>query len=300
MTKRNTTHCVLYHANCYDGLGAAWAIREQLGDAADYIPVQYGEAPPDVTGKHVIIADFSFSPLVLRIMEEKAASLTLLDHHASAKDMLQDYQCLCPGTHIEFDMKRSGAMMAWNHFHPNQEPPLLLQHIQDQDLWNWEMPHSEAFLRNLSSYPMSMQTYDKVANFSSDEYEQFVRQGQGLVAQFKTFVSEFVNRALPVELDGIQGFHVATSHHFRNEVGSALARKRNTFGLLWQVDSNCIKVSLRSVDQCDVKDIAVRFGGGGHPTAASFNLPLERLPELIAGKLQSPLYAASLMDTPRT
>ena len=258
MTKRNTTHCVLYHANCYDGLGAAWAIRKQLGDTADYIPVQYGESPPDVTGKHVIIADFSFSPLVLRIMEEKAASLTLLDHHASAKDMLQDYQCLCPGTHIEFDMKRSGAMMAWNHFHPNQEPPLLLQHIQDQDLWNWEMPHSEAFLRNLSSYPMSMQTYDKVANFSSDEYEQFVRQGQGLVAQFKTFV------------------------------------------LLWQVDSNCIKVSLRSVDQCDVKDIAVRFGGGGHPTAASFNLPLERLPELIAGKLQSPLYAASLMDTPRT
>ena len=218
MAKRNTTHCVLYHANCYDGLGAAWAIRKQLGDTADYIPVQYGESPPDVTGKHVIIADFSFSPLVLRIMEEKAASLTLLDHHASAKDMLQDYQCLCPRTHIEFDMKRSGAMMAWNHFHPNQEPPLLLQHIQDQDLWNWEMPHSEAFLRNLSSYPMSMQTYDKVANFSSDEYEQFVRQGQGLVAQFNTFVSEFVNRALPVELDGIQGFHVATSHHFRNEV----------------------------------------------------------------------------------
>ena len=60
MAKRNTTHCVLYHANCYDGLGAAWAIRKQLGDTADYIPVQYGESPPDVTGKHVIIADFSF------------------------------------------------------------------------------------------------------------------------------------------------------------------------------------------------------------------------------------------------
>ena len=48
--------------------------------------------------------------------------LLLATERAVAKDMLQDYQCLCPGTHIEFDIKRSGAMMAWNHFHPNQEP----------------------------------------------------------------------------------------------------------------------------------------------------------------------------------
>ena len=145
---------------------------------------------------------------------------------------------------------------------------------------------------------MSMQTYDKIANFSSDEYDQFVRQGQGLVDQFKNFVAEFVHQALPIELDGVPGFHIPTTHHFRNEVGAELARKKNTFGLLWQIDADSIKVSLRSVDQCDVKDIAVRFGGGGHPTSASFKLPLDRLPELIAGKLESPLYAASLLDSP--
>ena len=32
---------VLYHADCLDGFGAAYAAWEKFGDTAEYIPVQY-------------------------------------------------------------------------------------------------------------------------------------------------------------------------------------------------------------------------------------------------------------------
>ena len=38
---------VLYHANCHDGFGGAFAAWKKFGDAADYVPMRYGMAIPD-------------------------------------------------------------------------------------------------------------------------------------------------------------------------------------------------------------------------------------------------------------
>lgn len=289
------THIVLHHGRCPDGLGAAWAARQVLGDSADYIPMEYDTSPPDVTGKHVVIVDFSFKPMTMRILEEQAASVVLLDHHATAKEMLSGYQCACPGTHIEFDTGRSGAMMAWNHFHPGTEPPPLIHHIQDRDIWTWADPNSIPFLRHLDTMPLTFETLDDVAALDADGYEAFVDKGRGLVTQFEQFCKGFIEIAQPLHLDGIDGLQVSASHHFTSDVGNQLARKMNTFACIWYVEKpGTVKVGLRSVDDTDVGEIAVRFGGGGHKHAAAFRMPAERLPELVAGKLLSPMYAASL------
>ena len=34
---------VIYHKNCTDGFGAAWAAHELLGSKAMYVPAQYDE-----------------------------------------------------------------------------------------------------------------------------------------------------------------------------------------------------------------------------------------------------------------
>src|SRR3970040_843082 len=57
---------ILYHANCYDGFGAAWSAWLKLEglDAPrqhDYIPVLYGDPPPDgLDGQDIVIVDFSY------------------------------------------------------------------------------------------------------------------------------------------------------------------------------------------------------------------------------------------------
>ena len=37
---------VLYHADCPDGFGGAYAAWKKFGDTAEYIPVKYGRTPP--------------------------------------------------------------------------------------------------------------------------------------------------------------------------------------------------------------------------------------------------------------
>ena len=38
---------ILYHGDCPDGFGAAWASWKKFGDGAEYIGVHHGDNPPD-------------------------------------------------------------------------------------------------------------------------------------------------------------------------------------------------------------------------------------------------------------
>jgi oligoribonuclease NrnB/cAMP/cGMP phosphodiesterase (DHH superfamily) len=67
------TLCI-YH-NDDDGFGAAWVIKRFYG-AGEFVPAQYGQEPPDVRGKNVIIVDFSYKrPVMERLIEQVSPAL---------------------------------------------------------------------------------------------------------------------------------------------------------------------------------------------------------------------------------
>ena len=101
------TRLVLYHANCMDGFSAAWAVWKKFGDAdTEYLPAKYGDAPPDVTDRDVVIVDFSYKRDVMLTLNRAANQLLCLDHHKTAEADLKDLPF------ARFDMERSGAGMA--------------------------------------------------------------------------------------------------------------------------------------------------------------------------------------------
>jgi hypothetical protein len=59
MTEQAPTLCV-YHHPCADGHTAAWAVWRRFGSAVKFHPGVHGQPPPDVTGEHVVIVDFSY------------------------------------------------------------------------------------------------------------------------------------------------------------------------------------------------------------------------------------------------
>src|SRR4051812_45752863 len=98
---------VMYHGNCPDGFGGAWAAWQKLGDAAVYCPVNHGDPPPALApDANVIMVDFAYSRDLILAMHDAVASLTILDHHKSAQETLGDLDF------ATFDMDRSGAMMS--------------------------------------------------------------------------------------------------------------------------------------------------------------------------------------------
>ena len=163
----------IYHGNCADGFSAAWAVWKRFGDSVEYIPGVYGESPPDVTGKNVVIVDFSYKRPVLAEMLKAANSILVLDHHKTAESDLGDgyegdsrffsmahfigtidwkrygnnlYQDDCENAgkavYTLFDMYRSGAGIAWDFFHAGTPRPRLIDYVEDRDLWRFSLPHS--------------------------------------------------------------------------------------------------------------------------------------------------------------
>ena len=76
---------VIYHADCIDGFGAAYAAWRKFGDAARYIAMHHGDSwqPEDYAGHAVYILDFSFPPETLAQLAGSASSVTPSASHCS-------------------------------------------------------------------------------------------------------------------------------------------------------------------------------------------------------------------------
>src|SRR5277367_4902796 len=109
----------IYHGNCADGFGAAWVVRKALG-AVDFHPGVYSEPPPDVTGREVVMVDFSYKRPVLLGMAKSAESILVIDHHKTAAEDLASLPV--PNIDAVFDMEHSGAILTWNHYFPGERP----------------------------------------------------------------------------------------------------------------------------------------------------------------------------------
>ncbi len=280
---------VIYHADCPDGFGAAYAAWLALGDSADYLPAKHGDAAPDVSGRQVWILDFAFSAERLEQMREQAESVTLLDHHKTAQDQLRCLSC-GPKFTLLFDLKKSGARLAWEHFHPDQPLPYLIARIEDRDLWNWQFDDSRELLSVLDTLGFDFQAWHALRLQAEDPVARaaLLEQGRALRRQFEGLVNSAAKGAFELTLLGHPTLAVNAVSEFTSDLGNILALRTGTFAVVFKIDSaQFVKVSLRSLPGFDVSQIALQFGGGGHAQASAFRLPMSRFPEFLAGTLQA-------------
>lgn len=262
---KNYSH-VLYHRGCPDGFGAAWAAWKKLGNAAQYIPVQYGEPFPEMpAGAEVITVDFCYPKERLLELRGKVKSVVVVDHHKTAFDSSGDL----PDTH--FDMNHSGAVLSWMHFHPEKPVPELLLYVEDRDLWRFKLPDSREFSAALSSYEMKFDLWEGLATMGLDK----LRHDGGVILRMQARkVEEICARAYWREIDGHK-VPVANATSFTSEVGDRLCQLHPTapFSAFFYDIEGLRCWGLRSPGRMDVSAIAKKFGGGGHPSAAGFTEP---------------------------
>lgn len=277
----NRRPLVLYHANCADGFCAAWVAHRKLGDGADYLPVQYGQEPPDAAGRDVLILDFSYKRLILEEMSRKAASVIVLDHHKTAQAELAAIGCdpisgyLAGGKTLlcVFNMDKSGSRLAWEHFFFGKPSPWLVDYTEDRDLWRWKLPNSREVSAALASLPRDFATWDDLdarGVVGNRPPESLAGEGRAILRYQSQLVDSIAAAARECDVGGHKVLAANTSCLF-SEVAEKLAAGR-PFGAAWFVRSDGKKQwSLRSRDGgIDVSEVAKRHGGGGHRNAAGF------------------------------
>jgi nanoRNase/pAp phosphatase (c-di-AMP/oligoRNAs hydrolase) len=260
---------VLYHKNCPDGFGAAWAAWRLVGHQAEYIPVNYtDEEVPDVVGRHVAIVDFSYPRDVLERLMEESASLIVLDHHKTAEEQLEGFP------NAIFNLERSGAFLAWEWFHPDTNVPHLILYIQDRDLWQWNLWHSREFSAGLFLVPREFEEFDHIYERQDGSgVTELIHRGEAVI-QYQNKIHEIMaGHAILVEVGGTKVWAVNAPALFRSDVGNILAKKDEVgIALIWWFSGkkNQIGCSLRSRPGISVLPLAESFGGGGHAQAAGF------------------------------
>jgi len=275
--KRN----LIFHAGCPDGFGAAWAARRAWGDDARYIPRSHDDDfdPEQFEDELVVFADISIANPMLRRLGEVAAELLVLDHHLTARDHFASDPSLenaltANGHRVHFDLEQSGAMLAWNHFHPDEPAPDLLRYVQDQDLWNWELPESEEINAAIGSYPRRHSDWDKLA---ARPIGSLAEEGRPIVRANRIEVARAMAHAHPVAIGDLR-IEAVNARHPRAEIGHELATRAKfgkPWGIVYRVVGSRVDCSIYSLGDCDASAIATRFGGGGHRNASGFSVSLK-------------------------
>jgi hypothetical protein len=265
---------VLYHADCLDGFGAAWAAWQALGEAAHYQPVRHGDPLPELpTGVKLYILDFCYPPELLCAAVTRAEQIVVLDHHISAQTAYERFLQLggeVPSNlRVHFDQAHSGCVLSWNYFHADQAVPPLLAHLEDRDLWRHQLPGTQEI--NLALYSRLPVPFAAVESLPLSDLRQ---EGTVLRRQQHSTVQRLLQARHPLTLLGVEGLAVNAPPQFASDVGEALAHQSGTFGLIYHYHGGRGRweCSLRSQGDFDVAALASRLGGGGHRNAAGFTL----------------------------
>lgn len=308
---------VIYHANCTDGFGAAFAVWLKLGDEAEYRPMNYTndralleDVVASATNRETYILDFSFPRDVMDAIFENAKRVVWLDHHKTAFEMWgqpsEDPRYKETSSHscILLDNNKSGALLAWEYFHPGTEVPMLIQHIDDRDRWQFKLDGSKEFHATLAS--QKPWTFEQWHKYTLEPYEvDFdIREGAAILRAHSQNVQAALKQArscviIPVIIDSAasykapwvwgnsaefgdfcfaSGLAANAPSFLASDLGHELANKSGTFGLVWSMAGDGqIHCSLRSNGDYDVSAIAKAFGGGGHRNAAGFSTDIDTL-----------------------
>lgn len=272
----NKPLCIYHGPNCLDGFTAAWVVRKHFASYAEPKEVEfhagvYGKEPPDVTGREVIIVDFSYPLDVLERMAKDASSITVIDHHKTSAEALLGH--LPPGVVAYFGMERSGARLAWDFYFPEKEAPDIVRFVEDRDLWRFRYEDTRAYCQYLGSFDQSFEQWDYAAE-GGIETSAIIVLGQELLRQHERHLRTCLQMGARVMTIGGHTVPVCNVPvMYASDAGNRLAAPASFAAAYFDTETGR-QFSLRSTDEgLDVEEIAKLYGGGGHRNAAGFKVP---------------------------
>lgn len=263
---------VFYHRNCLDGFSSAWAAWKKFKDKAKYFSLNY-QAPFEYTFRRKKIYFFDVIPKreVLEDLIEKDNEITIIDHHISAKRILDLNEF--ENVEIMLDMKRAASVLVWQYFFPKKKIPELLLYVEDMDLWKFKKSYTREILSTINLSDFDFLKWDKLNKEIEDKNtkKKYIEAGKKIIEYQNKTIEEMVQKAKKVKI-GRHKALVVNSSILISEIGAALIKKMPPLAIIWFEAGKEKRVSLRSNGKIDVSKIAEKYGGGGHKKAAAFAL----------------------------
>lgn len=286
---------VISHYPCCDGFTSRLVCYIFMNKyyptkSVTYINGYHNSTLPDLEqfqDKNVLICDFSYRKDFLLKMISVVKNLLIIDHHKSAEKDLADID-----DHYKiFDMNCSGAYLTWKYFFPTDPVPLLIQYVQDRDIWTKKLPNTDCFASWFYTLPFDEKIYSEYLD-DQKLLDGIEKQGKSYYELNNYYTNESASYSSPkFSKIGNQYYFVTyvNTSVLKSDIGSAIFQKYplSDFSVTYSINdwTNSTSFSLRSTnDRVDVSTIAFSFGGGGHRNASGVKL------NLVTNSLPSAVY----------
>lgn len=279
---------VITHDNCVDGCCSRAIFENLFQEEAEYLQIDhadYNEKFPERVAKlnnilsqyinaDIYMADICLPTKYIKPLLERNNNVVILDHHDTAisyVNELIEFKENNPTVKLEinfsYDNTESGALLTWKYLHKNEMIPNVIKYVSEGDVWKFFHPNTKFFYTGLlDNKQPNDYTPEFWQNLIKDEMivENFVQQGIPIREQFLEQVQKYVNKAVPITLEGKNGSIVFCPSEYRSEAGNLISIQNKGFALLIEEEDDFIKCSLRATEPVICNDIAKAHGGGGH------------------------------------
>ena len=282
-----------YHYPCSDGVASCWIVNKKE-DGIECIKMK-PQFHLDLgrlglcKGANIICVDITPNKETLIKLDGICNSLTILDHHKSNREMLDELEWEKSELIKVFDMNRAGCQITWDYLFPGEERPWFINYIADRDLWKWELPDSKEI--NTGLFEMKYTTLEKLdelyASNKDDIYQSIKEVGMEKMKMDKYILDKCIKMSQYCYLHMLNGdkYTVILGNpptDLRSDYGNQVLLtepkvrgEKIMISASWHLDfySEEWWISLRSLTpDVDVSAIAKQLGGGGHPCASGFTI----------------------------
>lgn len=273
---------VVYHKNCNDGFAAAFVVwywfkknHPDKLNQIEFLPRGYEEGPLQVTGRNILVVDFSFPYKETMTLIENNKSFFVIDHHDTAREALEKLD----DKFKIFDMKECGASLTWNFFFPDTPLPFVLDLVKDRDLWQKKFKASDPFSKVLFAMVIAKENIFKDFETFQSWLEDPVKSNSIIDmgcswTEYDQVMIKDMKKHFKVKLYDGHFIAYLNTNVIKSDIGNAILQDPLIeVAAIYHFDEWAQKTvfSLRSKG-VHVGKIARLFGGGGHEKASSCSL----------------------------
>lgn len=265
----------IYH-NDNDGITAAGIVNLEFSNVK-FIPMDYGWDfdMNEIKDKTCIVVDFSF-PNMQKI-KDTCKTLIWIDHHKTAMENNPEIWNDKDVLGIR-NLTKAGCELTWEYLIPSDNKmPNVVKWVGDYDTWTFKYDETKAFGASFGveiKAPNAVDLKQLLTGVSAQVIEDdLIEKGEILLKAQIDRVKESFKQGRKIKFHSLNGF-ICNSNVDDSNLGNYICKQGYDVGIVWSVDKDLIRVSLRSIGETDVSIIAKKHGGGGHKNAAGFELHL--------------------------
>lgn len=275
---------VVLHDNCPDGTCSGWVVGEwmrrvgiSMKPGAPLTEVYWlnydSQLPkPGSARDRLWMIDYSRRPQEILEAGWALSSVMILDHHQSAVEDWQSASGVMSGPWRDLDPRstldvtKSGAGIAWDVLMPKEMRPMLVNYIEDRDLWRFALPYSREVAAWIRSYPLNdAGIYGRLARELDGDLEGVMAQGEAIGRANAQHVAWMADRAVFMMIGG-HLVPVVNATTLFSEVGEELCLRHPEapFAAYYFDRADGIRQwGARARGSFDLVPVARAYGGGG-------------------------------------